>query len=65
MNAAGSAAFVLLVAGAFGKAGAMPFHTWIPDAADDAPMPFMALLPGALEKLLGVYLLARVCAGSV
>jgi formate hydrogenlyase subunit 3/multisubunit Na+/H+ antiporter MnhD subunit len=61
MNAAGSAAFVLLVAGALGKAGAMPFHTWIPDAADDAPMPFMALLPGALEKLLGVYLLVRVC----
>lgn len=61
MNTAGSAAFLLLAAGALGKAGAMPFHTWIPDAADDAPMPFMALLPGALEKLLGVYLLLRVC----
>jgi NADH-quinone oxidoreductase subunit L len=47
--------------GALGKAGAMPFHTWIPDAADNAPLPFMALLPGALEKLLGIYLLTRIC----
>ncbi len=57
----GSAAFLLLVTGALGKAGAMPFHTWIPDAADDAPMPFMALMPAALEKLMGIYLLVRVC----
>jgi len=56
----GSAAFLLLMIGALGKAGAMPFHTWIPDAADDAPMPFMALLPAALEKLLGIYLLMRI-----
>ena len=56
-----SAAFLLLVTGALGKAGAMPFHTWIPDAADDAPMPFMALMPAALEKLMGIYLLTRVC----
>ncbi len=61
MDGMGSVAFLLLVAGALGKAGAMPFHTWIPDAADDAPMPFMALLPAALEKLLGIYLLMRVC----
>jgi NADH-quinone oxidoreductase subunit L len=43
-----------------GKAGSMPFHTWIPDAAEDAPLPFMAFLPSALEKLLGIYLLARI-----
>ena len=61
LNGWGTAAFLLLVVGALGKAGAMPFHTWIPDAADDAPMPFMALLPAALEKLLGIYLLVRVC----
>ncbi len=57
----GTVAFLLLMAGAVSKAGSMPFHTWIPDAADDAPMPFMAFLPGALEKLLGVYLVARIC----
>lgn len=53
-------AFVLMFIGAMAKAGAMPFHTWIPDAATDAPLPFMALMPGALEKLLGIYLVARV-----
>jgi formate hydrogenlyase subunit 3/multisubunit Na+/H+ antiporter MnhD subunit len=53
-------AFVLMLIGAMAKAGAMPFHTWIYDAAIDAPLPFMALMSGALEKLLGIYLLARV-----
>ena len=53
-------AFVLMAIGATSKAGAMPFHTWIPDAAVDAPLPFMAFLPATLEKLLGIYLLARI-----
>ena len=53
-------AFVLMMIGASAKAGSMPFHTWIPDAAIDAPLPFMAFLPAALEKLLGIYLLARI-----
>jgi NADH-quinone oxidoreductase subunit L len=55
-----AAAFVLMMVGAVGKAGAMPFHTWIPDAALDAPVTFMAFLPAAFEKLLGIYLLARI-----
>ncbi|MDD5681308.1 MAG: proton-conducting transporter membrane subunit, partial [Candidatus Omnitrophica bacterium] len=33
---------------------------WIPDAANDAPLPFMAFFPAALEKLLGIYFLARI-----
>ncbi len=53
-------AFVMMFIGAAGKAGAMPFHTWIPDAAIDAPVTFMAFIPAAFEKLLGIYLLARV-----
>jgi NADH-quinone oxidoreductase subunit L len=57
----GTLAFILLMVGAVSKAGSMPFHTWIPDAADNAPMPFLAFLPGTLEKLLGIYLLTRVC----
>jgi len=56
----GGLAFVLLVIGAISKAGSMPFHTWIPDAAIDAPLPFMALFPAALEKLLGIYFLSRI-----
>ncbi len=60
LDGLGAVAFLLLMIGAMGKAGAMPFHSWIPDAAIDAPLPFMALLPGSLEKLLGIYFLARV-----
>jgi len=56
-----SLAFILLVIGAISKAGSMPFHTWIPDAAADAPLPFMAFLPAALEKLIGIYFLSRIC----
>jgi formate hydrogenlyase subunit 3/multisubunit Na+/H+ antiporter MnhD subunit len=56
----GGAAFILLMIGAIGKAGAMPFHSWIPDAAIDAPLPFMAILPASIDKLLGIYVLARI-----
>lgn len=56
-----SLAFLLLVIGAISKAGSMPFHTWIPDAASDAPLPFMAFGPGSFEKLIGIYFLARIC----
>ena len=56
----GSLAFVFMMIGAISKAGSVPFHTWIPDAAVDAPLPFMAFLPASLEKLLGIYLLARI-----
>ncbi len=54
-------AFILLFGGAIGKAGAWPFHPWIPDASTTASMPVMAILPASLDKLLGIYLLARVC----
>lgn len=53
-------AFIMMMIGAIGKAGAMPFHTWIPDAGVDAPVTFMAFLPAAFEKLLGIYLLTRI-----
>jgi len=53
-------AFVLMSFGALAKAGSMPFHTWIPDAAKDATVPVMAYLPASLDKLLGIYLLARI-----
>lgn len=56
----GGLAFILLMIGAISKAGSMPFHTWIPDAATDAPLPFMAFLPASIEKLVGIYVLARV-----
>jgi NADH-quinone oxidoreductase subunit L len=52
-------AYVLLMIGATAKAGAFPFHTWIPDAATDSSSPFMAYVPAAIDKLLGIYFLAR------
>ena len=60
MDAMGCLAAAFLSIGAISKAGSLPFHTWIPDAAVDAPLPFMAFLPASLEKLLGIYLLARI-----
>lgn len=53
-------AYLCLASAAFAKAGAMPFHTWLPDAARDAPVPVTAYLPASLDKLLGIYFLARV-----
>lgn len=52
--------FICMMLGAVGKAGCMPFHSWIPCAAEDAPTPFMAAFPGAMEKLLGIYLAVRI-----
>lgn len=53
-------AYLCLAIAAFAKAGAMPFHTWIPDMAETAPMSVTAFLPASLDKLLGIYLLARI-----
>ncbi len=53
-------AYLCLAAGAFAKAGAMPLHTWVPDTAEDAPTPVTAYLPASLDKLLGIYFLARL-----
>lgn len=54
-------AFLSLITGSFTKAGAFPFHTWIPDYAQHAPASSSALLPASLDKLLGIYFLARLC----
>lgn len=57
---AATSAFLLLVSAALAKAGAMPFHTWVPDTAENAPIPVTAYLPASLDKLLGVFFLARI-----
>jgi len=53
-------AFLALLIGSFTKAGAFPFHSWVPDYAANAPASSSALLPAALDKLLGIYFLARI-----
>lgn len=52
--------FLLLAAGAAAKAGAIPLHSWLPTMSTAADAPVMALLPAALDKVLGIYLLVRV-----
>jgi len=54
-------AFILMSIGAIAKAGCGPMHTWIPTAAESAPVPVMAILPASLDKLLGIYILSRIC----
>ncbi len=54
------AAFIFLAVAAFAKAGGFPMHTWVPDFSQDAPVESAALLPASLDKLLGIYLLARM-----
>ena len=62
-NALQVAAFLALIIGSFTKAGAFPFHTWIPDYAEHAPASSSAYLPASLDKLLGIYFLARITTG--
>jgi formate hydrogenlyase subunit 3/multisubunit Na+/H+ antiporter MnhD subunit len=60
-NALTIAAFLTLLIGSFTKAGAFPFHTWVPDYAKNAPASSSAYMPASLDKLLGIYFLARIC----
>ncbi len=52
--------YVLLLAAAMAKAGAMPLHSWIPTMSTGTHASVMAFLPGAVDKILGIYLLARI-----
>jgi formate hydrogenlyase subunit 3/multisubunit Na+/H+ antiporter MnhD subunit len=53
-------AFLLLLTAAITKAGALPLHTWLPTSGEYAPASVMALLPAAIDKLLGIYLLVII-----
>ncbi|MFH1269964.1 MAG: proton-conducting transporter membrane subunit [Candidatus Omnitrophota bacterium] len=53
-------AYLCIAVACFAKAGAMPFHSWIPDCSRQAPVPVVAYLLASLDKLLGIYLLARI-----
>ena len=60
-----SVAYLCFASAALAKAGAMPFHTWVPDMAEDAPTPVTAYLPASLDKLLGIYLFVRISTGHM
>lgn len=53
-------AFLCLLLGILAKVGAIPLHSWLVDTAEDAPTPVTAFLPASVDKLLGIYLLARM-----
>lgn len=55
-------AFLLLAVGAFTKAGAFPFHTWITDFTARAHGISSAFMPASLDKLIGIYFLTVLCA---
>lgn len=52
-------AYLAIAAAGLAKAGAMPFHSWVPEVAEYAPTPVAAYLPASVDKLLGIYLLMR------
>jgi hydrogenase-4 component B len=54
-----NAVFLLLAAGFLSKAGAIPFHIWLPRAHPAAPSHVSAMMSGVMIKL-GVYGLIRV-----
>ena len=56
-------ACLALLTGSFTKAGAFPLHTWLPDYSSAAPAVSSAYLPASLDKLLGIYFLARITTG--
>ncbi|MBN2533470.1 MAG: hypothetical protein JXB88_11280 [Spirochaetales bacterium] len=53
--------FTALMISAITKAGAMPFHTWIPASSEAAHPPAMAVLPASLDKVLGIFFLFTLC----
>lgn len=53
--------FLCLLIAALTKAGAVPFHTWVPDFAENVPLSITAFLPAAVDKLLGIFLLVVIC----
>jgi formate hydrogenlyase subunit 3/multisubunit Na+/H+ antiporter MnhD subunit len=54
-----STVFLLALVGFGSKAGAVPFHVWLPRAHPEAPSHVSALMSGAMVKL-GIYGIVRV-----
>ena len=55
----GSLVFLVMAAGFLSKAGAIPFHVWLPRAHPAAPSHVSAMMSGVMIKL-GVYGLIRI-----
>jgi multicomponent Na+:H+ antiporter subunit D len=55
-----SVAMILLTAALMIKSGAVPFHTWVPDAHSSAPSPVSVVLAGVVIKVSGAYAAMRI-----
>ncbi len=53
-------ALILYTAAIAVKSGAVPFHTWVPDAHSSAPSPVSVVLAGIVIKVSGVYSMMRL-----
>lgn len=53
-------AFVFIALASFAKAGAFPLHTWVPEYCEKSILESTFLLPASLDKLMGIYLFARL-----
>lgn len=53
-------AFFSLLIAVLAKAGGFPLHSWVPDFSKTSPIESTAFLPSSLDKLLGIFLLARM-----
>jgi formate hydrogenlyase subunit 3/multisubunit Na+/H+ antiporter MnhD subunit len=60
LHGEGTIGFFCMTLGAAGLIGCMPFHSWIPDAAKNAPTVFMAAFPGFFLKIFGGMFLIRI-----
>ena len=60
-SGAANMAFIMLAIGSFTKAGAFPFHSWIPDYTKSAHGISSAFMPASLDKLVGIYFLILLC----
>lgn len=52
--------FLSVLIAILAKVAAMPFHTWLPAMSVHAQGSVNAMLPATLDKLVGIYLLARL-----
>jgi multicomponent Na+:H+ antiporter subunit D len=59
-NALTYLSYILVISGLLIKTGAVPFHSWLPDAHQSADTSVSVLLSGIVIKAAGVYCLMRV-----
>ncbi len=60
-TAAGTMSFLLLLTGGLAATGILPFHSWISPFSKYASGRVFALMPLVFQRLIGTYLLIRLC----